>query len=228
MDRGYNKKMRFLKLLLFLFILVCPFVHAETKVSQILEKIVENHKQFATGMSVPYQREILKKSMAMLEGDMGVDKASGIFFFKGPNFLKVQQDTPSVEYVISNGQSMWLYIPDEKTAYRYDDMGKELSIFSMIFMGLKNPADTFDITLAASETAGEYNLTLTPSETWEEIDHINVKVSEKDYKITQIEIFDVIGNLTRFKLGEFEKKNDIDDSFFDFKVPEGVKVVKEE
>ena len=75
--------------------------------------------------------------MAMLDDDMGFDKASGIFFFKGPHFLKVQQESPGREYIISNGDRIWWYLPDEKTAYRYDDMGKELSILSMIFMGLK-------------------------------------------------------------------------------------------
>ena len=60
-----------------------------------------------------------------------------------------------------------------------------------------------------------------------EIDHINVTVSAADFRITRIEITDIVGNLTRFKLGEFRQKKDLDDSFFDFKVPEGVKVIEE-
>lgn len=228
MDQHNNIKLRFVVSLLFSFILVCPVVHAESKVNQILEKVVDNHKPFTEGMSVTYQREILTQSMAMLEDDIGFDKASGVFFFKGPHFLKVQQDTPSREFVISNGKSIWWYVPDEKTAYRYDNMGKELSILSMIFMGLKNPEDSFNITIAESGDIKEYILTLTPNESLEEIDCINVTVAENVYKITRIEIIDITGNLTRFELGEFEQKNGIDDSFFDFKVPEDVKVIEEE
>jgi outer membrane lipoprotein-sorting protein len=164
----------------------------------------------------------------MLEEDVGFDKASGIFFFKGPNFLKVQQDTPSREYVISNGKSIWWYVPDEKTAYRFDNMGKELSVLSMIFMGLKNPEDDFDVTIAGPEDAKECIITLTPKGSLEEIDNINVTLSYKNYHMTRIEITDIAGNLTRFKLGEFEQKKDLDDSFFDFKVPDDVKVVEEE
>ncbi|MGD9162052.1 MAG: outer membrane lipoprotein carrier protein LolA [Desulfobacteraceae bacterium] len=222
-----NIKLRFLVSLLFFFFLASPAVHAGTKVTRILEKVVENHKQFTAGMSVPYQREILTKSMAMLEDDMGFDKASGVFFFKGPDFLKVQQDTPGREFVISNGKSIWWYVPAEKTAYRYDNMEKELSILSMIFMGLKNPEDNFDVTTTESADADEHILTLTPKESLEEIDQIDVAVSDKDYKITRVEILDIAGNLTRFKLGEFERKKDIDDSFFDFKVPDDVKVIEE-
>ena len=95
-------------------------------------------------------------------------------------------------------------------------------------MGLKNPEDTFDITLSKSEDAKEEILTLSPNESLEEIDYINVTVSEKDYSITRIEIVDIAGTLTRFKLGIFEQKNDMADSFFDFEVPEGVKVIEEE
>ena len=219
--------MKLLVSLLFSFMLACPVVHAETKVSQILEKVLETYKQFSTGMSVPYQREILTKSMAMLHDNMGSDRASGIFYFKGPHFLKVQQDSPREEYVISNGKSIWWYVPDEKTAYRYDDMQRELSILSMIFTGLKNPEDTFEITLAKPGTDKNYELTLTPDESLAEIDHINVTVSAADFRITRIEITDIVGNLTRFKLGEFRQKKDLDDSFFDFKVPEGVKVIEE-
>jgi len=228
MNQRYNIIKRLLISLLFYFMLACPVVHSETKVSQILEKVVENHKQFISGMTVPYQREIITKSMAMLEEDVGLDKASGVFFFKGPNFLKVQQDAPRRELVISNGRSIWWYIPDEKTAYRYEDMNKELSILSMIFMGLRNPEDTFDVTISKSEDAKEHILTLTPNESLEEIDYINVTVSGEDYRITQVDIIDIAGTLTRFRLGAFKVKNDLDDSFFDFKIPDDVKVVEEE
>lgn len=213
---------------MFSLILACPFVHAETKVSRILEKVVESHKPFTAGMYVPYQREILTRSMAMLEEDIGFDKASGVFFFKAPHFLKVQQDTPQTEYVISNGKSIWWYVPGDKTAYRYDDLGKELSILSTIFLGLKDPEETFDVTMAESGDAQEQILTLTPRQSLEEIDRIDVAVSTQDYRITRVEITDIAGNLTRFRLGEFKQKIDLYDSLFEFNVPEDVKVIVEE
>ncbi len=224
----FNKKSGVVISLIIVFILACLPVHAETKVSNILEKVVDAHKKFAAGMTVSYQREILSKSMAMLEEGIGSDMASGAFFFKGPDFLKVQQDVPRIEYVFSNGKTIWWYVPEEKTAYRFDDMGKELSILSMIFMGLKNPEDAFDVTIAESGDTEEHTLALTPKESLEEIDSINVTVSATDYRITRIEIIDIAGNITRFRLGVFEQRNDIDDGFFDFKVPGDVKVIEEE
>ncbi len=222
-----NLKIKIPAAIIILTILLCPAAPADTKVSQVLEKVVENCKQFSGGMSVPYQREILTKSTAMLD-DVGFDKASGIFFFKEPDMLKVQQEIPTTEYIISNGKNIWWYVPEKKTATKLDEIGKSLSILSMIFMGLKDPSETFSITLAEPEKTDEYRFLLIPDESWEEIDSIKVTVSAGTHMITRIEISDIAGNLTRFTLGEFKQKADMDDSFFDFKVPQDVKVIEEE
>jgi outer membrane lipoprotein-sorting protein len=206
--------------------LLSPVTVAETKVSQVLEKILETHRQYSSGMSVSYQREILTKSVAMLD-DMGSDIATGTFFFREPDMLKVEQKEPTREYVISNGKNIWFYEPDKKTAMKMDEIGKSLSIISMIFTGLKDPEETFNITLLELDKSEDYELTLIPNESWEEIDNIKILVSKKDYRVNRIEIIDITGNLTRFKLGAFEQKKDLEAGFFDFSVPRDVKVIEE-
>lgn len=206
--------------------LISPFAIAETKVSQVLDKIMEAHRPYSAGMSVPYEREILTRSMAMLD-DMGSDIASGIFFFREPDMLKVEQKVPAIEYVISNGKNIWFYEPDKKSASKMDSIGRSLSIISMIFTGLKNPEESFNITLLEPDGENYYELTLIPDETWEEIDNIKILVSKKDYIIYRMEIIDITGNLTRFKLGAFEQKKGLEAGFFDFAVPDGVRVIEE-
>jgi outer membrane lipoprotein-sorting protein len=208
-------------------VLISPVTVSETKVSQVLEKILEAHRQYSSGMSVPYQREILTRSMAMLD-EMGSDIASGTFFFKEPDMLKVEQKEPVIEYIISNGKNIWFYEPEKKTASKMDSIGRSLSIISMIFTGLKNPEETFNISLLEPDGENHYELTLIPNETWEEIDNIKILVSKKDYIINRIEIVDITGNLTRFKLGAFEQKKGLAKAFFEFAVPDGVRVVEEE
>lgn len=206
--------------------LLSPVTGAETKVSQVLNKILEAHKPYSAGMSVPYQREILTKSRSMLD-DMGSDIASGAFFFKEPDMLKVEQKEPVIEYVISNGKNIWFYEPEKKSASKMDSIGRSLSIISMIFTGLKNPEESFNISLLEPDGENYYELTLIPNETWEEIDNIKIIVLKKDYIINRIDIIDITGNLTRFKLGAFEQKKGLDVGFFDFAVPDGVRVIEE-
>jgi outer membrane lipoprotein-sorting protein len=206
--------------------LISPAISAETKVKQVLDKMLETHRQYSSGMSVPYQREILTKSVAMLD-DMGSDIATGTFFFREPDMLKVEQKEPTKEYVISNGKNIWFYEPDKKTAIKMDEIGKSLSIICMIFTGLKNPEDSFNISLLEPDGSEDYELTMIPNESWEEIDSIKILVSKKDYRINRIEIIDITGNLTRFKLGAFEQKKELEASFFDFTVPNDVRVIEE-
>ncbi len=208
-------------------VLISPATGAETKVKQVLDKILETHRQYSAGMSVSYQREILTRSMSMLD-EMGSDIASGIFYFKEPDMLKVEQKEPSKEYVISNGKNIWFYEPEKKTASRMDSLGRSLSVISMIFTGLKNPEESFNISLLEPDGENYYELTLIPNDTWEEIDNIKIIVTKKDYTINRIEIIDITGNLTRFKLGAFEQKNGLEAGFFTFTVPDGVRVIEEE
>lgn len=208
-------------------VLISPVTGAETKVKQVLDKILETHRQYSAGMSVPYQREILTRSMSMLD-EMGSDIASGIFYFKEPDMLKVEQKEPAKEYVISNGKNIWFYEPEKKTASSMDSIGRSLSVISMIFTGLKNPEESFSISILEPDGENYYELTLIPNDTWEEIDNIKIIVAKKDYTVNRIEIIDITGNLTRFKLGAFEQKNGLDAGFFTFAVPDGVRVIEEE
>jgi outer membrane lipoprotein-sorting protein len=222
----YTKLITVISLILFT-VLISPVTGAETKVSQVLDRILETHRPYSAGMSVPYRREILTRSMAMLD-DMGSDIASGTFFFKEPDMLKVEQKEPVIEYVISNGKKIWFYEPEKKTVSKIDSIGRSLSIISMIFTGLKNPEETFNVSILEPDGADYYELTLIPDETWEEIDNIKILVSKKDYIINRIEIIDITGNLTRFKLGAFEQKKGLEAGFFEFAVPDGVRVIEEE
>ncbi|NLD37355.1 MAG: outer membrane lipoprotein carrier protein LolA [Desulfatiglans sp.] len=222
----YTKLITVISLILFT-VLISPVTGAETKVSQVLDRILETHRPYSAGMSVPYRRKILTRSMAMLD-DMGSDIASGTFFFKEPDMLKVEQKEPVIEYVISNGKKIWFYEPEKKTVSKIDSIGRSLSIISMIFTGLKNPEETFNVSILEPDGADYYELTLIPDETWEEIDNIKILVSKKDYIINRIEIIDITGNLTRFKLGAFEQKKGLEAGFFEFAVPDGVRVIEEE
>lgn len=205
-------------------------VFAETSADDVLERIVENHRDFSQGLSVTYQREIISRSMALLEGEIKSDIASGVFYFRQPNFLKVHQELPGEEFIIYNSEYMWWYIPEKKEAYRYsaDQLGKELGIICDIFMGLKNPEQNFNVAITISEDGNTYLVNLTPKTEWDEIAHIDVIISNENYKIEKIELYNIVGSMTRFILGEFRARGDLEEGYFDFSVPEGTEVILEQ
>ena len=85
---------------------------------EILEGILHRYGNL-TGLSVTYQREIITKSMALLGKEMKGDLATGKIFFKPPHNLYIRQETPKPEIVVTDGRTLWWYIPDKKLVYQY-------------------------------------------------------------------------------------------------------------
>jgi len=182
------------------------------------------------GLAVNYQREIITKSAAILGDEMKTDLAAGSFIFRSPHYLKVIQDLPREEIIITDGQIIWWYIPDKKVVYRYpaDKLGKELKLLSDIFKGLNKATEGFDITYEESPDKEAYHLSLVPKEPWEEIDHISLSVGRDAFNIMVVEIHNLFGSVTRFRLGGLSVRENFEKGFFEFIVPEGVQVQEEE
>jgi len=201
---------------------------AGDQVSGILRGLQERYAGLP-GLSMPYERDIMTKSMALLGEDMRQDLATGRIFFKPPHFFRLQQETPRPETVISDGRTVWWYIPQEKTAYKYPSqkLGQELKLLSDIFKGLKNVREGFKVILDDPEMKGEHRIKLIPNPPWPDIDHIMISVEEKDFVIKSVAIYNLIGGRTRFVFGNLLVEEGFEEQFFEFDVPEDVRVIEE-
>lgn len=202
---------------------------ADMQLSEILAGIQKRYGHLP-GLSIPYKREIITRSMALLGGSMEADTASGQIYFKPPRFLKVQQDIPEQETIISDGNTLWWYIPHKSQAYRYPShqLGKEIQLLNDIFQGLRAVEESFDVMLIEMDEKGGYQLKLIPNPPWAEIHHIMLSVSQGDDTIRKVEIHNQIGGITRFILGDLSVKEEFPEDFFRFVAPEGVKVIQPE
>ena len=216
-------------ILLFIFLLPSSRAFAAEDLASILSGIRDRYGPLP-GLTVPYEREIITRSMAMLGEAVKGDFATGKILFKPPHFLRVQQETPKPEAVISNGDTLWWYIPEKKQAYRYASfkLGKELKLLGDIFQGLRGVEESFVVVLHGRDERGDLQLELTPEPAWPDIDHINLSVDPKGYGIRRVEITNLLGGLTRFNLGEMVVREGFDKDVFSFVPPEGVRVIKED
>jgi outer membrane lipoprotein-sorting protein len=202
---------------------------ADDPLVRILEGVREKYRDIP-GFSVPYRREIITRSMALLGDDVKSDLATGQLHFKPPHYLKVQQESPRKEDVITDGDTIWWYIPQQKQVYRYpsDQLGQELGVLSDIFQGLKEVEASFHVTLQGKDEKGLQQLELHPDPPWSQVDHIKISVAEGDYAIRVVEIHNYVGGTTRFILANRMIQQAFDEDFFRFVVPEGVRVIEEE
>ncbi|MBW2709538.1 MAG: outer membrane lipoprotein carrier protein LolA [Deltaproteobacteria bacterium] len=210
-----------------LIMLIHPPVSAEDTLSNILQGI-KGHYGHTSGLSVPYTRDVMTRSMSMLGAQTEGDLASGIIHFKSPHFLRLDQEKPTPEIIIANDNILWWYIPAKKAAHRYraEDFGRELRLLSDIFCGLAAVKDSFQVQLLEPDGNKDYQLTLVPDPPWQEIDRIILTVSP-EYEIRSVRIFNALGSVTRFNLGNFTLGKTFKKGFFQFTAPPGVNVIVE-
>jgi len=218
------------KRLIILPILIFAFnglAMADESLVNILEGIQKNYGSLS-GLSVPYSREVITRSMSMLGEQARGDMASGIIYFKHPYLLRLEQEKPKAETIISNNDTLWWYIPDKKCVYRYPakNFGKELQLLSNIFRGLSQVENSFQVLLKDQNESGKYKIELIPDPPWQEISKINLTVTEK-YEIQTVRIHNLLGSITVFKLGDFTEKEGFEKGFFQFIVPEGIRLIVE-
>lgn len=199
------------------------------KLTEILAGVQKRYGDLP-GLSIPYKREIITRSMALLGGSTDADMASGQIHFRSPKFLRVQQDTPKPEAIISDGDTLWWYVPHKNQVYRYPShqLGKEIQLLNDIFQGLRGVEESFDVMLMETDEEAGYQLRLIPNPPWAEIQHIMLSVSREDYTIRKVETHNQIGGITRFILGDLSVKEEFPEDFFRFVAPEGVKVIQQE
>jgi outer membrane lipoprotein-sorting protein len=200
---------------------------ADESLTTILEGIQKTYGPLP-GLSVPYTREVITRSMSMLGAQAKGDTASGRIYFRHPHFLRLEQERPKPETIIANEDTLWWYIPEKKCAHRYpaNDFGKELRLLSDIFRGLAHVEKSFQVVLHGRSPSGDYEIELIPDPPWEEIDRM-VVTADQEYKIHSINIHNTLGTTTRFTLGAMSEKSDFEEGFFRFVAPEGVKVIVE-
>jgi len=181
------------------------------------------------GLTLTYEREVVTKSMAMLGGQVKAEVATGLIRYKSPHFLKFQQETPTKEILVTDGNVLWWYIQSKNQAHRYSShqLSQELKLLGDIFQGLRGVEQSFVILQKGEDDKGAMILEVTPSPSWGDIDHIDLTITPGSFHIQKVEIYNLLGGLTRFRLGDSIKEERFKDDFFKFTPPEGTRVIEE-
>ncbi len=151
-------------------------------------------------------------------------EAQGKVFFKKPGRMRWEFVEPE-QLLVSDGEFFWLYQPKEKQVIK--------TPFAQAFRS-NSPASfllgvgriTQDFTLSLQEQNEKiYTLRLTPKKDPEAIGLLDLEIDAKTFDILQATIIDPIGNTTRVRFSNIDRKNPLDESLFRFTVPPGVDIV---
>ena len=164
-------------------------------------------------------------------------RSSGRLSLRKPGHIRAEYTAPEAQFVVSNGESLWIYTPRLKQVIVSQLKGSGTAPLPLLFLaGKGNLRREFHVTLedegivprqSGVWKAGQpHRLSLKPitpaagfREMWIEADPVS-------YQITGIEYVDALGNKTKIRFTDMKENAAVDSSLFEFKMPPGVDVLK--
>lgn len=202
-------------LLPFLFVLIGFAMEAQLILTEI-----QNRYEKTEDLEASFFQEYVGKVMRQSQ------RSEGKVYFKKKGMMRWDYKVPD-QKLISDGKTLWLYQPEEKQVFVYpaEEMIKEFGFLAGVGdlrrdFKLLNPQEL------VPEKENTYILELTPREPHPAVSRISLRIDQKTYYIVQIDVIDGLGNVTRTRLMEIRTNQGLSDSFFQFKIPPGVEVIK--
>ena len=155
------------------------------------------------------------------------DTASGKMIVKRPGMMRWEYEKPEKQIIISDGDRLWIYRPEDNqvltgSAPEFFKEGKGAGFLS----DMKILRKKFNITLMKGESDSFYMLKLLPNEKMLDILSIFIKVSKSNFNIVQIITYNSYEDETKIDLFDIKFKDKIDDSSFNFIIPDGVDILQ--
>jgi len=161
----------------------------------------------------------------------GVERVeSGTLWLKKPRKMRWEYRSPSEKLFVSDGQSVWFYLPAErqlrKTELRkLDDLRSPIA-FLLGKTKLENELQ--GLSKAVDQTpmgAGDIVLRGVPQAMAGEVNEVQLEVTPS-HQIARIVLFEPDGATTEFRFADWKENLDLSDSRFKFTPPAGVETVE--
>ena len=153
-----------------------------------------------------------------------VEVAQGVVQIKKPGKMKWVYKSPDPQILISNQKNLWLYLPEDEQATRMPIENVYSSNTPALFLaGEGTLTDTFNI---AQVITGKDKITVIfiPKEKDSNLNRFVLRTNKKNYQITGASVYDKLGNRTDINFREIRINEKIEESVFEFQVPEGVEI----
>lgn len=209
--------------LLFLIIFFPGIVPAEElpPIDDVVQKLQQTYEK-TEDFKANFLQETTIKSIKKTEIE------EGRVFFKNPKNMLWDYTKPKAKKLVINQHTAWLYLPQEKSAYKQ----KAENIFQSkalirFLSGLGKLKDDFAIKYAepkALNKNGNYLLLLTPLEKNTVLNPIQITVDQSKFYILQVNFDDAFGNSTSVKFFNMSVNNGLNDKMFQFQPPKGTNI----
>jgi outer membrane lipoprotein carrier protein len=184
---------------------------------------IQNRYETTNDLEARFLQEFVGKMMKQAQ------KGEGKVYFKKKGMMRWDYRVPNQQF-ISNGKVVWYYQPDENQVLVYDlsSLIKEKTPLAFL-AGEGNLTRDFDLVSfseAVSPKEENYVVELVPKEPHAGLSKLVLTVDKKMYFVTQADVVDMLGNVTRTRFMDIKTNVGLQASFFNFSIPPGADVMK--
>jgi outer membrane lipoprotein carrier protein len=213
------KLVYFRNFIVFIFILLSGNLsHAETPEQDALDAVQKNYEKVLT-----YEAEFIQKSyIKMMDKTQDV---KGTVIIKKPGKMKWRYGAPDTQILISDGSTLWLYVPDEEQATKVPIESIYSSNTPALFLAGKGKLmQTFNVE-SVNLDKDPIRITLTPKTDDQALTRLQLFADKKNYQITGSTVYDMLGNKTEIRFSNIKTNREIPEKTFQFQAPENVEVL---
>jgi len=176
-----------------------------------------------------FKARFVQESMVKSWNAAQVQKAEGEVCFKKEGKMYWDYTQPIPQKIISNGEELWFYEPEDKqVTISKVGGGLQSQISADLLNGNANLTRDFkvrQIDSAPDKNAGRIVLELRPKIPQSNLEKVLLKIDEKSFLIYQTEVYDLFDNVTRITFSRVKINETLPDSLFTFIPPEGVEIL---
>ena len=202
--------------------IVCIGAAADTGAPSLSKVMDGIEKRYAgQGFTAKFFQESMLKAMQIS------DTAEGRLTVKRPGKMRWEYTIPDSQTIITDGQRMWIYRPSDNQVM----VGKAPDFFAGgkgagFLSDIRQIRKSFSIALQKAENDAYYRLRLVPKKKSPDLAEVILSVDKKSFQIDQVLTYNAYGDETHIVLSDYQFNIDPPDSLFEFKIPEGVDVVR--
>ena len=155
------------------------------------------------------------------------DTATGRLYGKDPGKMRWEYETPDPQAIITDGARLWVYRPEDNQVM----IGRAPTFFGEgkgagFLTDIKTLRQQFDVSLAPAGSDDAYRLKLAPLKEMPDLSLVYLSLAKETFDVLEVVTYNLYQDETRIRLLDLQFEPDLDDSLFQFEVPENVDVIQ--
>jgi outer membrane lipoprotein carrier protein len=157
----------------------------------------------------------------------GPQKASGEVWLKKPGKMRWDYVTPEKKLMVSDGTTLWVYVPEDEQAFKQPLSGNALPAQVSFLLGEGKLDKEFDASLTEVPglAAGEVALKMVPKVGTAAYRYVVFVVDGKTGQVRRTIIYDQQGGTNTLRFSDVQQNKGIDDAKFRFSPPKGTHIL---